>query len=93
MSNYDKIRELISMLNLHTRGKKMRALKILEDFLFAEAVPNLLYKDLQILLLGSDGIKGLLQSMGGENHIRKSLKNSSHYCLQLVVKTLNIPSN
>jgi hypothetical protein len=92
MSNYDKIRELISMLNLHVRGKKVKALEIIEDFLFAGSSPELVYKEILILLLGNDGIKGLFQAMGGENRLRKTLKNSSHYALQLVVKILSTPS-
>ena len=77
---------------MHTRGKKVRALEILEDFLFGSTIPVLLFKELQILLLGFEGTKGLFQSMGGENHIRKTLKSSSHYALQLIVKILNVPS-
>ena len=89
MSNYETIRELVSMLNLHTRGKKMRALEILEDFLFGTTAPGLIFKDLQVLLLGYEGNKGILQAMGAENRIRKSLKNSAHYALQLAVKIFN----
>jgi hypothetical protein len=92
MENFETIRELISMLNLHTRGKKMRSLEILEDFLFASSLPNLTSKDIHLLLLGQESMKGLIQSMGGENHLRKNLKKSSHYCLQLIVKIMNIPS-
>lgn len=91
MENFETIRELISMLNLHTRGKKIRSLEILEDFLFS-SLPALTLKDLNLLFFGLESMKGLIQSMGGENHIRKTLKNSSHYCLQLIVKILNIPS-
>ena len=90
MSSFETIRELISMLNLHTRGKKMRALELLEDLLFGSTPPNLVYKDLQMMILGGEGIKGLMQAMGGENHLRKSLKNSSHYALQLIMKIFNL---
>jgi len=69
------------MLNLHVRGKKVKALEIMEDFFFNNEPPHLSEESVKSFMFGINGKKGLLRSIGGENHLRKSLKSSSHIAL------------
>lgn len=85
-SRYDQLKQFITMLNLHVKGKKVKALEMIEDFLFTAEPPKLAIREISLLLSGFEGKKGLLQSLGGENHLRKTLKKSGHYSLQLALR-------
>lgn len=85
-SRYDQLKQFITMLNLHVKGKKVKALEMIEDFLFTAEPPKLAIREISLLLSGFEGKKGLLQSLGGENHLRKTLKKSGHYSLQLTLR-------
>lgn len=87
-SRFEQLKQFICMLNLHVKGKKVKALEMIEDFLFSGENAKLAIREIAILLTGFEGKKGLLQSLGGENHLRKSLKKSAHYALQLILRLL-----
>ena len=92
-SQYENIKQCITTLNLHVRGKKMKALEILGDFLFGGVPPKLSKEEIRSIMKGYEGKKGLLQSIGGENYLRKTLKKSSQFALQLVVRLLESSRN
>ncbi|CAG9310709.1 unnamed protein product [Blepharisma stoltei] len=87
-NTYDKIKDFIGMLNLHVRGKKMKALESLDEFLFSQNPPKLTMRDVTLLFMGYENKKGLLLAIGMENHLRKTLKSSAHYALQLIARLL-----
>lgn len=91
-STSDRIKDFIGMINLHVRGKKRRALETIDDFLFNQN-PTLTMKDVTILLMGYDNKKGLMQAIGMENHLRKTLKSTAHFALQMVVRLLDTSSS
>ena len=80
-SIHNTLRQYVSMLNLHVRGKKVKALEIIEDMLFNNEPPPLSDADIYLIMYGFEGKKGILRAVGGENHLRRSLKKSSHYAL------------
>jgi len=93
MSKFEKLKDIVTMMNLHTRGKKMKALELLEETLFGSENLKLNSREVNLVMMGYESKKGLLGTTGGENHIRKSLKNSAHYALQLVVKIIEKSPN
>lgn len=82
----EQLRKAIVMLNMHKRGKKMKALEHLDELLNEGTSPQLGLKDVDLILNGFEYKKGLLLAVGGENHYLKTLKNSAMYALRLLVK-------
>lgn len=84
-SRYDQLKQLIEMLNLHVKGKKERALQSLTEAVTGEKQVRLTLREISLVLVGSDGKKGVLQSVGGLNHLRKTLKKSAYLAIELTV--------
>lgn len=93
MSVHERLKELISMLNLHKAGKKVQALELLDDYLNERERPRLTIRDVELIVKGFESKKGLLLAIGGENHLRKTLKPSANYALRLLVKLLESSAN
>jgi hypothetical protein len=84
-SRYEQLKQLIDMLNLHVKGKKERALQSLLEAVTGESPLRLTLREIMLVLVGGEGKKGILQAVGGLNHLRKSLKKSAFLAIELAV--------